>query len=164
MTIEERLEKYLGKDPQIDPTAYVSRRATLVGDVKIGKNASVWPGCVLRADINSIELGENSNIQDGTMVHLADDAVIHACTIGDGCLIGMGSIILDKAVIGDNCIVGAGALVTKNTVVPAGSLVLGSPAKVVKTLDAETQKGLEYWAKKYTKLAAANKAKEEGEA
>lgn len=122
MTIEERLEKYLGKDPQIDPTAYVSRRATLVGDVKIGKNASVWPGCVLRADINSIELGENSNIQDGTMVHLADDAgvkigrnttighgaVIHACTIGDGCLIGMGSIILDKAVIGDNCIVGAG--------------------------------------------------------
>lgn len=175
MTIEERLEKYLGKDPQIDPTAYVSRRATLVGDVKIGENASVWPGCVLRADINSIELGENSNIQDGTMVHLADDAgvkigrnttighgaVIHACTIGDGCLIGMGSIILDNAAIGDNSIVGAGALVTKNTVVPAGSLVLGSPAKVVKTLDAETRKGLEYWAKKYTKLAAANKAKEE---
>ena len=178
MTIEERLEKHLGKDPQIDPTAYVSRRATLVGDVKIGKNASVWPGCVLRADINSIELGENSNIQDGTMVHLADDAgvkigrnttighgaVIHACAIGDGCLIGMGSIILDKAVIGDHSIVGAGALVTKNTVGPAGSLVLGSPAKVVKTLDAETQKGLEYWAQKYTKLAAANKAKEEKEA
>ena len=130
MTVEERLEKYLGKDPQIDPTAYVSKNAVLMGDIKIGKNASVWPGCVLRADINSIELGENSNIQDGTMVHLADDAgvkigknttighgaIIHACTIGDGCLIGMGSIILDKAVIGDHSIVGAGALVTKNTV------------------------------------------------
>ena len=102
MTVEERLEKYLGKDPQIDPTAYVSKNAVLMGDIKIGKNASVWPGCVLRADINSIELGENSNIQDGTMVHLADDAgvkigknttighgaIIHACTIGDGCLIG----------------------------------------------------------------------------
>lgn len=175
MTVEERLEKYLGKDPQIDPTAYVSKNAVLMGDIKIGKNASVWPGCVLRADINSIELGENSNIQDGTMVHLADDAgvkigknttighgaIIHACTIGDGCLIGMGSIILDKAVIGDHSIVGTGALVTKNTVVPAGSLVFGSPAKVIKALDEETQKGLEYWAKKYTKLAAANKAKEQ---
>lgn len=176
MTIEERLEKYLGQTPKIDPSAYVSKHATVIGDVKIAKNASVWPGCILRADINTIELGENSNIQDGSMVHLADDAgvkigdnttighgaIIHACTIGNGCLIGMGSIILDKAVIGDNSIVGAGALVTKNTVVPAGSLVLGSPAKVVKTLDEQTQKGLEYWAKKYTKLAAANKAKEEG--
>ena len=179
MTVEERLEKYLGKDPQIDPTAYVSKNAVLMGDIKIGKNASVWPGCVLRADINSIELGENSNIQDGTMVHLADDAgvkigknttighgaIIHACTIGDGCLIGMGSIILDKAVIGDHSIVGAGAenfaRGHRFGVFPAGSIVFGSPAKVIKTLDEETQKGLEYWAKKYTKLAAANKAKEQ---
>lgn len=134
MTLEERLEKYLAKDPQIDPTAYVSKHAVLVGDVRIGANASVWPGCVLRADINSIELGEGSNLQDGTMVHLADDAgvkigknttvghgaIIHACEIGNECLIGMGAIVLDKAVIGDNCIVGAGALVTKNTVIPAG--------------------------------------------
>lgn len=175
MTLEERLEKYLDKEPQIDPTAYVSKNATLIGDVRIAKNASVWPACVLRADINSIELGENSNIQDGTMVHLADDAgvvigenttighgaIIHACTIGNGCLIGMGAIVLDKAVIGDNCIVGAGTLVTKNTVIPAGSLVLGSPAKVVKQLDDDTKNGLAYWAKKYVKLAQANKRKEE---
>ncbi len=175
MTLEERLEKYLAKDPQIDPTAYVSKSAVLIGDVRIAKDASVWPNCVLRADINSIELGECSNIQDGTMVHLADDAgvkigknttighgaIIHACTIGDGCLIGMGAIVLDNAVIGDNSIVGAGALVTKNTVIPAGSLVLGSPAKVVKQLDEEKQKGLSYWAVKYSKLAKANKAKEE---
>lgn len=175
MTLEERLEKYLAKDPQIDPTAYVSKHAVLVGDVRIGANASVWPGCVLRADINSIELGEGSNLQDGTMVHLADDAgvkigknttvghgaIIHACEIGNECLIGMGAIVLDKAVIGDNCIVGAGALVTKNMVIPAGSLVLGSPAKVVKQLDDKTKEGLGYWSKKYSHLAAANKLKEE---
>jgi len=175
MTLEERLDTFLGKDPQIDPTAYVSKYARLVGDVKIGKNASVWPGCVLRADINYIELGDGSNIQDGTMVHLADDApaiigkdttighgaVIHGCKIGNQCLIGMGAIVLDNAVIGDNCIVGAGAIVTKNTVVPAGSLVLGAPAKVVKQLDDKTKAGLAYWSQKYTHLAAANRAKEE---
>lgn len=130
---------------------------------------------MLRADINSIELGEGSNIQDGTMVHLADDAgvkigrdttighgaVIHACEIGSECLIGMGAVVLDNAVIGDNSIVGAGAVVTKNTVVPAGSLVLGTPAKIVKQLDDKTKEGLGYWSKKYRKLAAANKAKEE---
>ena len=105
------------------------------------------------ADDAGVKIGKNTTIGHG--------AIIHACTIGDGCLIGMGSIILDKAVIGDHSIVGAGALVTKNTVVPAGSLVFGSPAKVIKALDEETLKGLEYWAKKYTKLAAANKAKEQ---
>lgn len=175
MTLEERLEKYLGQNPQIDPTAYVSKHAVLIGDVKIGAHASVWPGCVLRADINSIEIGEGSNIQDGTMVHLADDAgvkigrdttighgaVIHACEIGSECLIGMGAVVLDNAVIGDNSIVGAGAVVTKNTVVPAGSLVLGTPAKIVKQLNDKTKEGLGYWSKKYRKLAAANKAKEE---
>lgn len=174
MTLEERLEKHLALDPVIAPTAYVSRSAVLVGDVTIADHASVWPNCVLRADINSIELGEYSNIQDGTMVHLSDDAgvkigkyttighnaIIHGCEIGDGCLIGMGAIIIDKAVIGDNCIIGAGALVTKNSVIPAGSLVLGSPAKVVKQLDEKTIEGISYWAKKYAKLAEANKQKE----
>ena len=108
--------------PQIDETAYVSKHAVLAGDVRIGKNASVWPGCVLRADINTIELGENSNLQDGTIVHLSNDAgvkvgknttvghgaIIHACTIGERKQNGMGAIILDNAVIGDNSIVGAG--------------------------------------------------------
>lgn len=175
MTLEERLEKYLGQDPKVDPTAYVSKAATLVGDVTIEADASVWPGCVLRADINSIKLGKGSNIQDGSIVHLADDAgvevgenttvghgaILHACKVGNGCLIGMGAIILDKAEIGDNCIVGAHALVTKGTIVPPGSLVLGSPAKVVKQLDDKTKEGLTYWSQKYVKLAKANKAKEE---
>lgn len=175
MTLEERLEKYLGKKPEIDESAYVSKHAVLIGDVRIAKNASVWPGCVLRADINTIELGENSNLQDGTMVHLADDAgvkigknvtvghgaILHACEVKDGCLIGMGAIVLDKAVIGEGSIVGAGALITKNTVVPAGSLVLGSPAKVVKQLDAATIEGLTHWSGKYVKLAQANKKAEQ---
>ncbi len=175
MALEEQLEQFLNKPPTIDDTAYVSKHAVLIGDVTIAKNASVWPGCVLRADINSIELGENSNLQDGTMVHLADDAsvkvgknvtvghgaILHGCEVQDGCLIGMGAIVLDKAVIGKGSIVGAGALVTKNTIIPEGSLVLGSPAKVVKQLDPQTSEGLAYWAKKYVKLAHANKALEQ---
>ncbi len=175
MTLEERLHTYLDKTPSIDPTAYVSRHAVLIGDVTIGKNASVWPGCVLRADINSIELGENSNLQDGVLVHLANDAgvkvgknvtvghgaILHACEVGDGCLIGMGAILLDKCVIGKGSIVGAGALVTKNTVIPEGSLVLGSPAKVVKSIDAERQQKLLDQAHKYVELARANKKAEE---
>jgi len=175
MTLEERLDKYLNKTPVIDPSAYVSRHAVLVGDITVAKNASVWPGCVLRADINSIELGENSNLQDGVLVHLANDAgvkvgknvtvghgaILHACEIGDGCLIGMGAILLDNCKIGAGSIVGAGALVTKNTVVPEGSLVLGSPAKVVNQLDAERREGLVHWAEKYVELAKANKKAEE---
>ena len=166
MTLEERLHTYLDKTPSIHPTAYVSRHAVLIGDVTIGKNASVWPGCVLRADINSIELGENSNLQDGVLVHLANDAgvkvgknvtvghgaILHACEVGDGCLIGMGA---------KGSIVGAGALVTKNTVIPEGSLVLGSPAKVVKAIDAESQQKLLDQAHKYVELARANKKAEE---
>ncbi len=171
MTLEERLEKHLAKTPVVDESAYVSEHAVLIGDVTIGPKASVFPCCVLRADINSIEIGEGSNVQDGTIVHLADDygvkigkwttighnAIIHACEIGDGCLIGMGATVMDGAKIGSGSIVGAGALVTKNTVVPEGSLVLGSPAKVVKQLDAEKIAGLKYWAEKYSKIAAANK-------
>ncbi len=174
MILEKRLEKYLAKTPSVDESAYVSKHAVLIGDVTVAKDASVWPGCVLRADINSIELGEGSNLQDGTVVHLADDAgvkigkyttvghgaILHACEVGDECLIGMGAIILDHAVIGKNSIVGAHALVTKGTIVPEGSLVLGSPAKIVKQLDKGAREGLAYWAEKYVKLARANKDKE----
>ncbi len=175
MTLDERLEKHLAKDPEIAPDAYVSKYAVLIGDVKIGPKASVWPMCVLRGDINSIEVGEGSNVQDGTVIHLADDAgvvigknttighgaIIHGCTIGDGCLIGMGATVMDKAVIGNGSIVGAGALVTKDTIVPEGSLVLGSPARVVKNLDEKTRNGITYWAMKYARLAQAAKSKEE---
>src|ERR1044071_8652926 len=148
MTIEERLKKYLGRTPDTARAAFVAANATVLGDVTLGANSSVWYGCVLRGDINSIAIGEGSNVQDGTIVHLADDygvrvgrhttighaAIIHACDIGDECLIGMGATILDGARIGDRCIVGANALVTQRLVAPPGSMILGAPAKVVRGL------------------------------
>jgi len=119
-------------------------------------------------DIAPITIGDGTNIQDGAVVHVADRlpavigqrvtvghlAMIHACTIGDECLIGMHATILDSAVIGARCIIGAGALVTKGTIIPAGSMVLGSPAKVVRALTAAEQASLPGWAEKYVKVAA----------
>lgn len=173
MTVEERLSKFLSKDPQIDPTAYVARGAILLGDVHIGPRASVWHNCVLRGDINSIEIGEGSNVQDGTIVHLADHygvkvgkyvtighaAMIHACTIGDECLIGMQATILDGAEIGAQSIVGAHSLVTNGTKIPPGSLVMGVPAKVVRPLTPEERAKGRHLAEKYVTVSATHKAK-----
>ncbi len=173
MNTEDRLKKHLSKDPQIAESAYVAAQATVLGDVLIGEQASVWPGCVLRGDINSITIGDRSNVQDGTIVHLADDygvvigddvtighaAIIHACTIEDECLIGMGATVMDGAVIGKRSIVGAGALVTQGTIVPPGSMVLGCPAKIKKTLPEEQQAVIKEWAAKYVIVAAAHQAK-----
>ena len=173
MSTAARLKQYLSRNPQIADSAYVANEATLLGDVKIGEHASVWPGCVLRGDINSIGIGNRSNLQDGTIVHLSDDhgvvvgndvtighgAIIHACEIQDECLIGMGAIVMDGAVIGKRSIVGAKSLVTQHTVIPEGSLVLGSPAKVVKTLSSEQQQAIRQSAAKYVIVAAAHKAK-----
>lgn len=173
MTIEERLETFLGKAPSIPDSAYVAPQATVLGDVRLGEQSSVWPGCVARGDINYIEIGDRSNIQDGTIVHLADDypvkigndvtvghaAIIHACTIEDECLIGMGSTLMDGSVVGHHSIVGAGSLVTQGTIIPPGSLVMGSPAKVKRSLSPEEQSQIKYWAEKYIAVAAAHKGK-----
>jgi carbonic anhydrase/acetyltransferase-like protein (isoleucine patch superfamily) len=173
MTLDEQLATFLAKEPAIDPTAYVAPSATLIGDVRLGPHASVWPRCVLRGDINFIEIGEATNVQDGTIIHLADDypvrigryvtighaAIIHACTIEDECLIGMRATILDGAVIGDHSIIGAGALVTAGTVVPPGSLVLGVPGKVARTLEPPEQADIRKLAEKYVKVAAAHRAR-----
>lgn len=173
MTLEDRLQTYLPREPQIYPSAYVAPQATVIGAVTIGPDASIWPGVVLRGDINTIEIGRGSNVQDGSVVHLADDygvkigeyvtighmAMIHACTIEDECLIGMHSTILDGAVIGARSIIGAGALVTKGTKVPPGSVVMGMPGKIVNTLLPDEQLDLRKWAEKYVKVAAAHKAK-----
>lgn len=173
MDITERLARHLGRTPDIAAAAFIAPNATVLGNVKLGHLSSVWYGCVVRGDINSIEIGEGTNIQDLTMVHLADDygvkvgnyctvghsAIVHACEIGDECLIGMGATILDGAKIGDRCIVGANSLVTQRFVAPPGSMILGSPAKVVRALTAEEQSGIRRWAEKYVAVARAHAAR-----
>lgn len=169
----QRLQYYLSQTPDVAAAAFVAPSADIMGAVKLGKDSSVWYQTVLRGDIQDIVIGEGTNIQDGTVVHLADDgpavigdyttvghqAMIHACTIGNETLIGMGAVILDYARIGHQCIVGAGALVTKGTVVPDGSMVLGAPAKVVRPLKPEERAGLRRWAEKYIHVARAHAAK-----
>lgn len=153
--------------PTIHESAFIAHGAVVLGGVTIGRDASIWFGCVLRGDINRIVIGAGSNIQDGTIVHVADAfpaivgervsvghrAIIHACEIGDGTLVGMGSIVMDGARIGPRCVIAAGALVTKHTVVPEGSLVMGSPARVVRPLSLEEQRANEALAAKYVAIA-----------
>jgi len=173
MTVHDRLARHLGRSPDTARAAFVAPNATVVGDVTLGPRSSVWYGCVLRGDINAIVVGEGSNVQDGTIVHLADNhgvrvgnfttighaAIIHACEIGDECLVGMGATVLDGAVIGDGCIIGANALVTQRFVAPPGSMILGAPAKVVRPLRPEERAGLRGWAEKYIAVAGAHAAR-----
>ena len=173
MTVGERLERFLTKEPTLSDEVFIAPGATVVGDVRVGLRSSVWYGCVLRGDINFIEIGEGTNVQDGSIVHLDDDypavvgdyvtighaAVIHACVVEDECLIGMNATILDGAVVGRRSIVGAGSLVLQGMKIPPGSLVAGVPAKVKRTLSGEEQDALKPWAEKYIAVAAAHAAR-----
>lgn len=164
----KQLDTYLRKPPTLGAGVYIARGGVVIGDVSLGDHSSVWYNAVLRGDINRIVVGHHSNIQDNAVLHLADDfgciignwvtvghsAIVHACTVGDECLIGMGATILDGAEIGEQSIIGANALVTQYAKIPPGSLVLGSPAKVVRTLSAEERAGLKIWAQKYVDNAA----------
>lgn len=161
--LHDQLEAHLRKQPVLGVGVYLASTAVVLGDVTLGDHASVWFGAVLRGDIHRISVGAYSNIQDNAVLHLADDfpcvvgnwvtighsAVVHACTVGDECLIGMGAVILDGAEIGAQSIVGAKALVTQGMKVPPGSLVLGAPAKVVRALTPEERANLKWWAEKY---------------
>ncbi len=167
MSINDRLDRHFSKTPEIHATAFVAPGAVVVGDVTLGEESSVWFQAVLRGDINSIRIGPRSNIQDGSVVHLADDygvvvgeyvtvghkAILHACTVGDEVLVGMGAIVLDGAQIGARSIIGANSLVTGHMKIPPGSLVLGSPAKIVRQLDAAEQGALKSWAEKYVEVS-----------
>jgi carbonic anhydrase/acetyltransferase-like protein (isoleucine patch superfamily) len=169
MTFEEQIALFLGRSPRVAPSAFIAPGAFVAGDVTVGDEASIWPGCSLRGDIAPIFIGAHSNIQDGSVVHVADDlpaivgewvtvghkAVVHACEVGDEVLIGMGAIILDGAKIGRRCIIGANSTVTMHTEIPPGSLVLGSPAAVKKTLSEEEQSGIRRWAERYVTLSRA---------
>jgi carbonic anhydrase/acetyltransferase-like protein (isoleucine patch superfamily) len=168
VSLEKQLDTFLRKKPTIGQNVYIASSGVVVGDVTLGDHASVWYNAVLRGDINRIVVGHHSNIQDNAVVHLADDfaciigsyvtvghsAIVHACTIGDECLIGMGATVLDGAEIGEQSLIGAKALVTQGTKIPPGSLVLGAPAKIVKQLTADERKQLKYWATKYVDNAA----------
>jgi carbonic anhydrase/acetyltransferase-like protein (isoleucine patch superfamily) len=144
-------------------SAFVADSADLIGDVTLGENASVWYQCVVRGDINRIVIGANSNVQDGTVIHVADRfgtvvgewvtvghrALLHACTIEDEVLVGMGAIVMDGVVVGRRSIIGAGAVVTGGTVIPPGALVLGAPARVTRALTDAEQETIRVWAERY---------------
>ncbi len=157
------IESFEGHWPTIAQSAFVAASADVIGRVTLGEESSVWYQSTLRGDINEIVIGPKSNVQDNAVIHLADDygcyvgelvtvghsAILHACQVKDEVLVGMGACVLDGAVIGERSIIGANSLVTGGTVIPPGSLVLGSPAKVVKTLDLQDQASIRGWAEKY---------------
>lgn len=159
--------RYLDRVPTVGEHVFVAPGAAIIGDVTLGAHVSVWFGCVLRGDVNRIVVGERSNLQDGTVVHLGDDdptivgeevvvghrAVIHGCTIGGGTLVGIQATILDGVKIGEGCVIGAGALIPAGREIPPHSLVLGAPAKVVRTLTAADEEFHRRLAGKYTRLA-----------
>ena len=152
--------------PSLPEEYYVAESAEVIGDVQLGEQASVWFGSVLRGDIEPVIIGARSNIQDGSVAHtsnglpvvLGDDVTVghkvtlHGCTVGNNCLIGMGAILLDGCEIGDNCIIGAGSLVGQGRRIPAGSLALGSPAKVIRKLSDEDIEKIGGYARRYVEL------------
>lgn len=158
---------HLHTTPSLASDVFIAPGAIVTGDVTLGEKVSIWYQVVLRADIEKIVVGEGSNIQDGSVIHLASDrgtivgqyvtvghkALLHACTIDDESLIGMGAIVMDEARVGAQCIVGAGSLVTRGMNIPEGSLVMGSPAKVVRQLNPEERSGIRGWAEKYINVA-----------
>jgi carbonic anhydrase/acetyltransferase-like protein (isoleucine patch superfamily) len=140
--------KYRNYNPQIANNAFIAENSTIIGRCTIEENSSVWFNATIRADVNEIMIGKNVNIQDGSVIHcdhenpvsIADNvtighnAIIHGCSIGSNCIIGMGATILDGAIINENCIIGANSLITTGKQIPKGSLVMGSPGKVVRAL------------------------------
>lgn len=152
-----------GKTPQAHPSAWVAESAEVMGDVRLGADASVWFGCVVRGDTDRITIGEGSNIQDLSVLHadrgvpltvgrhvtVGHKVMLHGCTIGDESLIGIGAVVLNGARIGRNCLVGAGSLVTEGKEFPDGSMIMGTPARVVRQLTPEQIEGLRLSARHY---------------
>ena len=148
---------------------YISPSAVIDGDVILGKDCNVWHGAVLRGDCGTIRIGDGTNIQDNCVIHeettigagctVGHSAIVHGCTIGDNCVVGMGAIILNGAVLGEHCLVGAGAVVTGKMNAPAGSLILGNPAKVVRPLTQEQIDYIHQDAEQYIQLARAKAGK-----
>src|SRR5580700_11013335 len=145
-----------GVSPEIPGSCFIAPNATIVGDVIMGEDCSIWFNAVVRGDVNIIRIGNKVNIQDGACIHctyqktqtiignnvsIGHNAIVHGCTVSDNVLIGMGAIVMDNAIIGENCIIAAGAVVLEGTVVPPGSIFAGVPAKKVKDISPELLKG-----------------------
>lgn len=155
-----------------DGSGWIAPTADIIGDAQLGKNVSVWFGTVIRSDNGPITIGDRTNIQDGSMLHsdagvpltigadctVGHRVILHGCTIGDNVLVGMGATVLNNAVIGDNCLIGANALVTEGKIFPAGSMIIGSPAKAVRELDEQTIEALKRSAQGYVDNGARFKA------
>jgi len=156
-----------GNAPQLSEGAWVAQSAEVIGKVELHHNANIWPKVVVRGDNDLIQIGEGSNVQDASVLHtdpgypliigknvtVGHQVMLHGCCIGDGSLIGIGAVILNGAKIGKNCLVGAGALVTEGKEFPEGSMIIGSPAKAVKTLSPEQIAGIDDIAGRYIKNA-----------
>lgn len=156
-----------GRIPQVHPSAFIADGAQLIGEVLVGEDASIWFNAVLRGDINSIQVGARTNVQDGCVIHvtrelpvrLGDDvtvghmAMLHGCAIGDRSLIGMNAVVLDRANVGSSSIVAAGALVREGSVVPDGVLVAGVPARVIRPLTEEERESVRLTARNYVEYA-----------
>ncbi len=160
------IHSFIGRTPVLGERAFVADTATLTGDIVAGDDTGFWFGAVLRGDVNWIRIGDRTNIQDNAVVHVTHHsapthigsgvtvghgAIVHGCTIEDDVLIGMGSIILDKAVVGHDSIVGAGALVTGGTVIPPRSMVFGNPARIVRRLTDEEVESIGHYARNYVR-------------
>jgi len=165
-----------GRTPRLEAGVWVAPGAVVVGDVTLGRDVSVWYGCVLRGDVNAIRIGARSNVQDGAVLHVTRDrfdteigdevtighrAVVHGCRVGDGALIGIGAIVLDGAVIGEGALVGAGAVVTPGKVIPPRSVVVGTPARVIRSLDESESQLQRERALHYVELAHSHALSQE---
>ncbi|WP_066502757.1 gamma carbonic anhydrase family protein [Abyssisolibacter fermentans] len=165
------LIEYDGEIPQYHNSCFIADSAAVIGNVELGENTSIWYNCVLRGDVNAIKIGNNTNIQDGSVIHVNDTiptvvgdcvtvghkAILHSCKIGNNVLVGMGSIILDGSEIEDNVLIGAGSVVTPGKKIPSGSLVLGSPARVIRELTEDEICKLKESAKDYVIYAQKHK-------
>ncbi len=174
MSAETSYLQHLKSLVVVKKNVFVAENATVLGQVELNQNVSIWYGAVVRGDNDSIVIGAFTNIQDNCIIHVDEGvpvkigeqcvvghrAILHGCTVGNTCLIGMGAIIMNNAVIGDNCVIGANALVTENTVIPPGSLVLGSPGKVVRQVNPNQieriKKGALHYAEEAQKYLVGN--------
>lgn len=162
---------FQGKHPKTEKAVFIAPSADIIGDVSVGENVSVWFNATIRADLAAVTIGDGTNVQDNSVIHvdknvpaeigsnviIGHNAILHGCTVGDNSLIGMGAIILNNAVIGKECVIGAGALITENKKFPDRSLIIGSPAKAVRTISDADAERLHEAARGYIEKAEATR-------